>query len=179
MDDGAQPRPGVPGSEAVRVTEKVEAAVRPLLEREGYDLILVEYLGSAQILRLYIDLLHVEGSSAVGIEDCTRVSRWVSDVLDATGITDEIPGAFNLEVSSPGLDRPLVRPRDFCRFAGSLVRLTTRGDVPGAKAGRRRFKGRLEGADDTPDGGLRIEVDGQPYSIRYELIDQARLVPEL
>lgn len=179
MDDGAEPRSGAAGGEPVRITDRVADAVRPLLEGEGYDLILVEYLGSAQILRLYIDLLDVEAGAAVGIEDCTRVSRWVSDVLDATGITDEIPGAFNLEVSSPGLDRPLVRAKDFRRFAGSLVRLTTRGDVPGASAGRRRFKGRLEEADEDESGGIRIEVDGKAYAIRYELIDQARLVPEL
>ena len=60
------------------VAERVDAAVRPLLDSEGYDLVLVEYVGASQILRLYIDK-----EAGVGIDDCTRVSRWVSDLLDA------------------------------------------------------------------------------------------------
>ena len=170
----AQPQHGLAPQE---VPTTVEDAVRPLLESEGYDLILVEFVPASHILRLYVDKPDAPGG--VGIQDCTQVSRWVSDLLDAQGLTDRIAGSFNLEVSSPGLDRPLVRPRDFCRFVGRQARLTTHPGAVSAQPSRRRFSGRLVAAGQGADEGIEIEVDGESFSIRYGMIEQARLVPEL
>lgn len=84
---------------SIRIEERVAQAVSPVLERDGYDLVLVEYLPAGHILRLYID--HEGG---VSIDDCSKVSHTVGDILDGEGVTEAIDGSFNLEVSSPGLD---------------------------------------------------------------------------
>lgn len=161
------------------LSERVEAEVRPLLAAEGYDLILIEHINPSGILRLFIDS---DKPGGIGIDDCTKVSRWVSDLLDGSGISDTIPGAYRLEVSSPGLDRPLTRPADFCRFARSgrqEAKVTLRVDATQEFDGRRRFAGVLREADESAEGGIRIEVDGKTYALRYEMIEQARLVPDL
>lgn len=174
-----------PASPPVSVVDRVGEVVSPLLEAQGYDLVLVEYVGS--ILRLYIDLLDPAGADeggeadrdglppGVGIDDCTKVSRWVSDVLDAEGLSDVIPGRYNLEVSSPGLDRPLARPKDFIRFAGREAKITLHAHDAQGFGGRRRFRGRIASAQET---GIEFEVDGQLLHFGYAMIEQARLVPE-
>ena len=154
----------------------IREGLQDLLESEGYDLILVEHLAPSGILRLYIDS---ERPGGAGIDDCTRVSRWISDLLDGSGLGDSIPGAYSLEVSSPGLDRPLARPADFCRFISHEAKVTLRGDAAQEFDGRRRFSGVLREADESASGGIRIEVDEKVYALRYETIEQARLVPEL
>ena len=157
------------------VADAVDAAVRPLLAAEGFELVLVEHLSPSQILRLYIDS---DSEGGVGINDCTQVSRLVSDLLDAEGISDTIKSTFKLEVSSPGLDRPLVRPSHFCRFVGHKTKVILRGDAAQSD-GRRKFTGKLDHADETADGGIRIAIDEQHYEIKYDAIEQARLVVEL
>ena len=94
---------------------------------------LAEFFDDSRILRLYIDRLDSEG---VTIDDCTTVSRLVSDSLDAEGFSDQIRGRYNLEVSSPGLDRPLVKPVHFQRFVGEVVKAAAHVGVNG----RKRFK---------------------------------------
>lgn len=152
------------------LAKAIDDAVRPVLAAEGYDLVLVEYIARSRILRLYVDQ-----EVGVGIDDCKEISYLVSDILDAQGLSERIEGSFNLEVSSPGLDRPLVRPKDFCRFVGSEIRVSTRE----ALDGRRRFTGRLLEADSEPGGGIRVDVDGKKHPILYEAIHRARLVPDL
>ena len=93
--------------------KQIEELLRPLIEAEGYDLILAEYLSGSKILRLFVDK---EGG--ISLDDCTTVSHLVGDVLDADGMMQGVDGSYKLEVSSPGLDRPLVRPKDFIRFVG-------------------------------------------------------------
>lgn len=172
--------------------QKVEQAILPVLARDGYELVLLEYVARAKIIRLYIDrepgaaptIVDEELASAgtaafagsnpgsgVTLEDCQRVSRLVSDIMDGEGFSDGIEGRFTLEVSSPGLDRPLVKPKDFKRFAGRKVTLTTREMLDG----RRKFAGLLTQAD---DASVHLEVDGKPWVIAYDVIDRARLVPE-
>ncbi len=154
-------------SEELDIQGRVEQAITPVLAREGYELVLCEYVPRQHILRLYIDQ-----PNGVSIDDCSRVSRVVGDLLDAEGISDAIPGRYHLEVSSPGLDRPLVRPKDFQRFVGHAATITTSEPL----AGRKRFTGQLADAGETE---VRIVVDGAPYVIPYEAIHRARLVPEL
>ena len=93
----------------------------------------LNFFDDSRILRLYIDRLDSEG---VTIDDCTTVSRLVSDSLDAEGFSDQIRGRYNLEVSSPGLDRPLVKPVHFQRFVGEVVKAAAHVGVNG----RKRFK---------------------------------------
>ncbi|MEM6531003.1 MAG: ribosome maturation factor RimP [Myxococcota bacterium] len=158
------------------VAEMVGDAVRSVLGREGFDLVLVEYIPRSRTLRLYIDREAAAGQSeddeaGVTIDDCSSVSRLVSDVLDGQGISDRIDGRYTLEVSSPGLDRPLTRPKDFRRFEGSEVKVSTVEPLEG----RKRFRGTLLGAD---EDAFRVDVDGREWSIGYGLVDKARLVPE-
>lgn len=135
--------------------------IEPVVEAMGCELVGVEFHGG--VLRVYIDR-----SEGVTLDDCEAVSRHLSGLLD---VEDPIPGQYTLEVSSPGLDRPLFGARDFERFAGSRVKLRTRAPVDG----RRNFKGMLLGVR-----GQRvvIEQDGDEVSLPLELVEQARLVPE-
>lgn len=154
------------------VAKQVETAVVPLLAHDGYDLVLVEYIAKAKILRLYID--HPSG---ITLDDCSKVSHTVGDLLDAEGLTDGrggIDGQYTLEVSSPGLDRPLVRPEHFQRFVGHTVQVTAK--TPLTEVGRRKVVGKLLEADAQ---NVCVEAEGQRYTVAYEAIDRARLVPEL
>ena len=149
--------------------ERAEVSLRPLVEADGFDLIFVEW--TPQILRLYIDK---EGG--VSVDDCATVARTISDVIDAEGLSDSFPGKFNLEVSSPGLDRPLSRPKDFCRFVGREVKVSTVTDVS-SWPDRKNFRGVLLRADEMRNGGIEIEVDKEQVALAYDVIKQARLVP--
>ena len=129
------------------LVQAIERAILPVLARDGYELVLTEYSSKAKVLRLYIDKeagaeVNADAPSGISLEDCQRVSRLVSDVMDAEGISDGIDGRFTLEVSSPGLDRPLVKPKDFQRFVGRQVQLSTREMLEG----RRKFSGALTAA---------------------------------
>jgi len=152
------------------IAAKIEAAVLPLLEQNGYELVLTEYVPRSRVLRLFIDRSGDENS--VDLDDCTQVSRMVSDMLDGEGYSDLIDSRYTLEVSSPGLDRPLVKPMDFQRFVGRTAKVKTRV----AKDGQRNFNGELVSADEQ---GIRLEVEGEPRTISYGEIRSARLVPDL
>lgn len=131
----------------------------------GYDLIEIEHVPNPKhgILRLYIDK-----EDGVNIDDCSAVSEQISALID---VEDPIRGHFNLEISSPGLDRPLTRLKDFQRFTGSLVKLKTLKSLDG----QRNFKGRiLEVNEDV----LVIETDTEEISLPMNAIEKARLVPE-
>jgi ribosome maturation factor RimP len=155
------------------VTEKqdiaatVQDAVEPVLGPQGYEVWLVEYVPRSRVLRMFID--HPSG---VSIDDCTRVSHLVSDLLDAEGYSDLFGDRYTLEVSSPGLDRRLVKPAHFRRFVGSVAQVRT----VAATDGRRKFRGELVAADEAK---IRIDIDGQAREFEYEQIESARLVPDL
>ena len=149
-----------------KAVERIEQTVTPLLVADGYELVFAEFIEPSRILRLYIDQ-----PDGISLEDCTRVSRLVGDVLDAEGAADGLAGRYTLEVSSPGMDRPLVRPEHFQRFVGSRIKLTTKQP----QSGRHRFNGDIvaAGAD-----SIEMKVDGESWTIPYAVIDKARLVPE-
>src|SRR5579871_4848897 len=117
--------------------------LEPAIEALGYELVELEF--PPHLLRIYIDR---EGG--VTVDDCEIVSRQVSAVLD---VEDPIPGAYTLEVSSPGLDRPLRKVADFARFAGEQARIELTLPIEG----RRRFSGTLKGCEAEE---VSIEVDG-------------------
>lgn len=148
------------GSTAAAVRAVIEPAVQDL----GYALIFVDVTGSGgrRILRLYIDR-----SEGIGLEDCASVSRQVSPMLD---VEDALDGPFVLEVSSPGLERPLVRPTDFERHQGARVKLQTGKAIEG----RRRFSGTLRGWED--DVVVLEDEDGTEVRIPYTSLKRANIV---
>ncbi len=146
--------------ESVELRKLVEPAITAL----GYELVGVEYFqGKTGVLRIYID-----SDEGIGVDDCSAVSHQVSGILE---VEDPIRGQYSLEVSSPGLDRPLFQARDFVRFAGHQV--TLRLLVP--VGGKRKFKGVLGGLR---DGQVVVEMDEEELVVAVEDIDQARLVPD-
>ena len=138
-----------------------EAWVRGTLEGLGYELVDIESSRSG-LLRIFID-----SPRGITVEDCARVSNHLTRALAVEGIDYE-----RLEVSSPGLDRPLKRIADYERFTGreASVKLKLPRD------GRRRFEGRLLGVE---DGRIVLEVEGQRQHLAFEDIDRARLVPDV
>lgn len=145
------------------VTDQIEQLIEAPIESLGYQLIGVEYIqgGQSPVLRIYID-----AEDGIGIEDCERVSHQVSGVLD---VEDPIKSAYMLEISSPGFDRPLFKPRDFARFAGSQVKISMKLPING----RRNFSGELQGFD---NGEILIEVDGEAYALPLAKLAKARLI---
>lgn len=151
------------------LTERLRDLLAPALEKLGYELIQVEQVATRRpVLRLYIDRLAEDGGG-VTLDDCQKVSEYVSGLLD---VEDPLAGAYSLEVSSPGLDRPLVTAAHFRRFAGSEARLQLHRPLAGA----RRVRGRLCGE---ANGVIEIEVDGQRHAVALADIRAARLVPDL
>ncbi len=146
------------------------ALFEPVVTGMGFDLIEIEHFPNPKhgVLRLFIDKPAGSESSGVVIEDCSAVSRQISALID---VEDPIRGQFNLEVSSPGLDRPLRRLQDFQRFTGSLVKLKTVMPLEG----QRNFKGRLLQAS---EDAVVIETDEEEISLPMSAIEKARIVPE-
>ncbi|TNF90172.1 MAG: ribosome maturation factor RimP [Gammaproteobacteria bacterium] len=132
----------------------------------GYELVGVEFLGGGGhgTLRVYIDR-----DDGVSVDDCAAISHQISGILD---IEEPIKQAYDLEVSSPGIDRPLFKLADFQRFAGQTARIK----LAIAQQGRKNFKGRLQGVAD--DKMVRIEVDGEEFSLPFADIARANLVGE-
>ena len=150
-----------------RASETLVNIVRRVVEPMGYELVGVEYLTGYQggnLLRVYIDT-----EDGIQLEDCTAVSHQLSGVLD---VEDPIPGEYNLEVSSPGMDRPLFERRHFEQFAGQVVSIKL---APGLE-GRRKYKGLLKGIEGET---ILIEVDGELFHLAFDQVHSARLVPEL
>ncbi|MDR2877111.1 MAG: ribosome maturation factor RimP [Chromatiales bacterium] len=144
----------------------LQALLEPAVNVLGCELVAIEHLsqGNRQILRVYIDT-----EAGVTVDDCERVSHQISGVLD---VEDAIEGRYVLEVSSPGLDRPLSAARDFERFSGQEVRLRT--DMP--INGQRNFKGLLRGMRGKE---VVLEMDGQEITLPLDRIEKARLIPDL
>lgn len=127
--------------------ERIAALIEPSLVAMGFGLVRVQIDGK-QSLRIQIMAERQDGSG-INLEECTAISRAVSALLD---VEDPVEGAYSLEVSSPGIDRPLVRRTDFERYAGHLVKI----EMAVAHEGRKRFRGKLNGVD---GDGIRIIRD--------------------
>lgn len=144
--------------------ETIESLVRAPLEAEGFDIVRVIFSGD-QRPKLQIMVERQDGQG-VNVDDCALASRLVSTVLD---VEDPVSGSYVLEVSSPGIDRPLTRLRDFERFAGFEARVELRVPVDG----RRRFRGRLLGVDHER---IRLETDQEEIELSFDDIQKAKLV---
>jgi ribosome maturation factor RimP len=150
---------------------KLEEIVSPLCARRGLELVQVQ-LGSEKgggVLRILIDRPREDQKpgSGVDIDDCQHLSQDLSAILEED--PDIIPGPFRLEVSSPGIERPLVKAEDYVRFEGREATLKTREPIEG----RRSFRGILAGVD---AGSVRLDLSGEILSIPLEVVTKAHLV---
>lgn len=141
----------------------IDELLQPGAEALGYELVAVELSGGdTSIVRVYIDT-----PNGVTVTDCSKASRQFSAILD---VADPIASRYTLEVSSPGMDRPLAKPDHFKEVVGSDVKIKMATLVDG----RRRFTGQLVEATDE---FAVVEVDGEQTELLYEEMDRARLVP--
>lgn len=142
--------------------KNVEDLVGPVLDNLGYELIERELVmeSGRWVLRLYIDK-----DGGVGISDCERVSHSVEDLIEVEGV---IPHAYSLEVSSPGINRPLRRKRDFEKYKGHNIKLRTLEPING----RGNYRGALQGID---GDDIVMTIDGVEFRIPYDALAKARL----
>lgn len=148
-----------------QIPAHIQAVVAPVVESLGYELVGIEYgrLGNRGLLRVYIDK-----ENGVDVNDCQRVSHQLSGVLD---VEDVIQGQYQLEVSSPGLDRPLFTLEHFSRFAGHKVKLKLVTPIEG----QRKFKGTLQGVEDEQ---VIVNIGENELVLALGAIDKANLIPE-
>jgi ribosome maturation factor RimP len=144
----------------------IRNVIEPVVESLGYELVGVEFLpqGHHALLRVYID-----AEKGITLDDCQRTSHQLSGVLD---VEDVVKGQYNLEISSPGLDRPLFTEAHFERFSGHEAKLKL--GVP--LEGRKKLKGVLQGIDGDK---VMMEVEGEVLAVPFSTIEKANLVPEL
>lgn len=143
---------------------RVEAIVAPALAAMGYALVRLKLGGGKpQVLQIMVE--RADGSG-VGVDDCAAISRALSPILD---VEDPIAHGYMLEVSTPGIERPLTRLGDFTRFAGQEAKV----ELARPLAGRKRFRGRLLGVEGE---AVRLEQDGEPLELPFSDIAAARLV---
>jgi ribosome maturation factor RimP len=140
--------------------------LEPIIIREGFELVDVDWVreGAAWVLRIFVDR-----PGGVTIDHCQELSRTIEPVLD---VEDFIEPAYNLEVSSPGLDRPLRKAADFERFTGQRAHVKTFGPVETPTGLRKNWTGTLKGFK---DGSVEIEVDGALHRIPHDKIAKAHL----
>jgi ribosome maturation factor RimP len=147
-------------------SEELSQLLAPAIADLGLELVGIEFSPNAagSLLRVYID----ENERGVTIDDCERASREISALLD---VNDPVAGRYTLEVSSPGLERPLFTPDHFVRFMGEDVKVTVNLPIDG----RRRFQGRIAAVD---GDRITLDQDGKPLTIVHTNVAKARLVPD-
>ena len=143
----------------------LEARIAPTLEAMGFDVVRVAISGGPRrTLQVMADR---RDGSLISIEECADISRTLSTIFD---VEEPVPGSYDLEVSSAGIDRPLTRPKDFATYAGFEAKVETRAPI----AGRRRFKGLLKGLNAA--GEAVIEMDGTDVALPVDAIATAKLL---
>jgi ribosome maturation factor RimP len=138
--------------------------LKPVVEALGFEFWGIEYIaqGNNSVLRVFID-----GENGIHVDDCALVSRQISGIMD---VEDPITSEYNLEVSSPGVDRPLFTLEHYKRYVGEFVDVKLRY----AFEGRRKFKGKLVGIEDDED--IVVHVDDHEYLLPIDAIDKASLI---
>lgn len=146
------------------LTDNIAAMIAPSIEAMGYELVRVTLAGSTRkVLQI---MAEPKDGRVMSVEDCARVSRAVSAILD---VEDPISGAYSLEVSSPGIDRPLTRLKDFDLWDGYEARIETSEMIDG----RKRFKGLLRG---TEGDEVLIEIEEGTIGLKFDWLADAKLV---
>ena len=145
--------------------EQLQALLAPVVDALGYECWGIEFVsqGRHSVLRIYID--HANG---ILVDDCEKVSRQVSGVLD---VEDPVTSEYTLEVSSPGMDRPLFTLEQYAKHVGEQVKIKLRGPFEG----RRNFQGLLRGVEEQD---VVLQVDGHEYLLPIDLIDKASIIPK-
>ncbi|GGE53689.1 ribosome maturation factor RimP [Streptosporangium jomthongense] len=145
--------------------KQLEEILRPVVEGLGYEFWGIEYRsrGHQSLLRVFID----DVENGIGIDDCEKVSRQISGVMD---VEDPIQTEYTLEVSSPGMDRPLFRPEQYQAFVGHKVQIRLRM----AFEGRRRFQGVIKGVE---GDDIVVVVDDHEYLLPFDSIEKAHIIP--
>ncbi len=141
---------------------KIINIVRPAIEDLGYRLVLVEF--QSGILQI---LCENPADGSLGIDDCTKINKVISPLLE---VEDPIPGAYTLEISSPGIDRPLITADDFEKYKGFEAKIEL--DMP-TESGQKRFRGKVLGSDGE---FIKIHVDNTEHTLELNNIKKARLV---
>lgn len=165
-------------NDAASIRKRVWALVEPVVAHAGYELVDVRFVTEpgGWVLRVFIDLPAPDPGNEpqdVDLHDCERISRELSALLD---VEDPIAQAYSLEVSSPGIDRPLVTPGHFQRFVGAEIKATLVHGVPTPQGGERKnFRGILESVEGDE---ATIVVDGQPWKFPISDVDVAKIVPD-
>ena len=146
------------------LAQRIERLIAPALEDMGYEIVRARLTGGERrVLQIMAERID---RAPMNVDRCAEISRAVSAIL---GVEDPVPGAYTLEISSPGIDRPLVHERDFERFTGHEAKIETKDLIDG----RRRFRGRLLGNSGT---GVRIAIEDGEMEVPFEAIAQAKLV---
>ncbi|MBL1271316.1 MAG: ribosome maturation factor RimP [Oceanospirillales bacterium] len=145
--------------------KQLEDILRPVVEGLGYEFWGIEYRskGYQSMLRVFID----DAENGIGIDDCEKVSRQISGVMD---VEDPIQTEYTLEVSSPGMDRPLFRPEQYQAFVGHQVQIRLRM----AFEGRRKFQGLIKGVE---GDDIVVVVDDHEYLLPFDSIEKAQIIP--
>lgn len=149
------------------VSDRLQTLLEPVIDDLGYELVGVEYLPNPKnrVVRVFID----RDPDGIGVEDCELVSREVSALMD---VEEPVPGQYTLEVSSPGVERPLFTAAHFARFVGETAAVQMAVPIEN----RRRFKGVIVAADDRT---ATLEVDGQTFELAVADMARAHLAPDL
>ncbi len=150
-----------------KVADKIEALINPVIVDMGYELVGIEYVASGKhsILRIYID-----SDNGIGVDDCEAVSRQISAILD---VEDPITGQYNLEVSSPGIERPLFHVGHYQRFLGHDIKLRLVRPIDG----QRKFNGAIGSVSET-NNSIELVTELGPVMLDIELIEKANLVAD-
>ena len=150
------------------IEQQIINALEPTAAERGIDVVDVEVVGATKAPCVRVRIDHADESApTITLDEVTEETEWISAALDEL---DPIPSSFTLEVSSPGMARPLRKERDFVRFAGETVQLSL---VPGE--GRRRYTGTLLGIE---DGVVALEVDGERVELPFDDIRKCTIKPD-
>lgn len=149
----------------MEIEQKVEKEITPTLTEMGYEIVRVSLMGN-EVKTIQVMAERLDRKEMM-LEDCTKISRTVSALLD---VMDPIAGRWTLEVSSPGIDRPLLKLADYERFLGHEAKVETHTDL----SGRKRFKGTLTHV--TPAGEITMDVEGVKITLAFDNIAKAKLI---
>lgn len=149
----------------MRLEDKIGTIIAPALKSMGFDIVQVRMMDGKDSATLQIMAEHTD-QKEMTVDDCADISRAVSALLD---VEDPISSAYRLEISSPGIDRPLVKPEDYVRFAGHEVKIETTLPMDG----RKRFKGKIVAAE---GGKVKVDSGGAVFEIPLGAIHYAKLV---
>ena len=149
----------------MELERRIAGMIEPSLEGMGYELVRVQLQGRQRpVLQIMAER---KDGKAMTVEDCADISRQISALMD---VDDPIEAAYSLEVSSPGIDRPLTRPKDYEKYAGFEAKLETAEPLEG----RKRFRGKLLGLDE--HGCVKLVAEGVEWAIPLTVVSGAKLV---